>query len=234
MLLTLRDAHVNSSITVIIQSWSYTEDNVWDSTYYLPKVQCAASPSSSLTGVKSTVTLAAAAGLSSLTDCVFVWYLCCYRWRPLCGLWPQVVPLSLHTPFCTTLCQSFHKPSASSPSGEKSSRPNWTGELLLAESEISLQLARGRPSWGGGKDWCEWGEICTKRLLWAEDKPLESHWDEAMTQVTGERATAHTRSPSAVAKELLFYRCGKVLFCFVERSWDEIKVFPMLTESLSP
>lgn len=122
---------------------------VWDSTYYLPKVQCAARPSSSLIGVKSTVTVAATTGLSALTDCVFVWYLCCYCWRLLCGLWPQVLPLSLHTPFCSCLSQSFHKPSASSPSGEWSLRPNWTGELLLAESEISLRLASERPSWGG-------------------------------------------------------------------------------------
>lgn len=77
---------------------------------------------------------------------------------------------------------------------------------------------------GWGKDWREWGKICTKRLLWAEDKPLESHRDEAMTQVTGERAKAHTRSPSsAVAKELLFYRCGKVLFFLrdVGKPWNQ-------------
>lgn len=83
--------------------------------------------------------------LSALSNCISLSAISvlCYCWLLLCGLWPWALPLSLHTPFVPAVSQSFHRPSASSPSGEWSSRPNRTGELLLAESEISLGSEEG-------------------------------------------------------------------------------------------
>lgn len=39
------------------------------------------------------------------------------------------------------------------------------------------------------------GMFLTKRLSLVQDKLLGSHWDEAKTQVTGERARAQMRAP---------------------------------------
>lgn len=74
-------------------------------------------------------------------------------------------------------------------------------------SPIGLRKVGGEEGMGGG------GGLLTKRLSLVSDKLLESHWDEATTQVMGERVKVRTRSPSlTVTKELLFYRCGRLLF----------------------
>lgn len=87
---------------------------------------------------------------------------------------PRAPSLSLHTPFVWALSRSFHRPSASSPSGERSSILNWTGELLLAKCETFNWPLKGwtggkelRNGWGGGRR-----ERLTKLLSFAPRKAV--------------------------------------------------------------
>lgn len=79
----------------------------------------------------------------------------------------------------------------------------------------------GMRRWRNGGCCGEWGKLLTKRLSLGRDKLPENHWDEAKTQVTGESARAQMSS-FTVNKELLFYRCGRVLFFLkdAENPWN--------------
>lgn len=151
---------------------------------------------------------------------------------------PRALPLSLHTPFESALSWSFHRPSAFSASGEWCLRLNWTGELLLAEWNFSptglwrlgVGVRRWIRDWGG-----QWGKLLTKRLSLVQDKLMESHWDEAKTQVIGERAKAQMRAPLLQPlKSGSFTDVEGSCFSSKMRESHEIEVYLTLTESLSP
>lgn len=54
------------------------------------------------------------------------------------------------------------------------------------------------------KGWGLWGTLITKRLSLVWDKLLESHWDDAKTQVTGERWRAKEIPAFTVTKSCTF------------------------------